>query len=480
MSALPNSPAAAARHDFPDWLSPMLVKELRQGMRTKVFVLSFILLQILMTLNVVIGLLSTANGLSSSGTSIVFWLMVGFPLLIILPLGGLGALSSEKAANTLELILLTRLSAWRIVLGKWFAIVAQTSLFVCTVLPYVVLRYFMGGVNLADDLIGLGLMLAGSAVLTGITVGVSPFPVALVRVLSTIAIFIIILFGGGGLMAFLFQGQVVSGGGGGAWAPVATILVFGGMLIFLMLQIAAGKIAPPAENHSAVKRLIGIGFFLGALILVGAGANPPVTIFVAMACSAPVLIGSICEVVRTNAGVYQPFLQRGAVGRLLGRFFYPGWPAGLLYAVVLLGAFGVLMAFHGMLANDLGQLGFVGVVGALLFPAAVVRLCLPRTPAPLVAFVGVAAVCTVLTILASILDSIFETEWRIFLCALPPAAFIQSLFAVIDTDAEAAKGLPLAAVGTLLSAVVLLVRVVPEWMRIRALERTIPRDEPVA
>jgi len=34
-----------AQSDFADWFSPMLVKELRQGMRSRLFVISFLLLQ---------------------------------------------------------------------------------------------------------------------------------------------------------------------------------------------------------------------------------------------------------------------------------------------------------------------------------------------------------------------------------------------------------------------------------------------------
>ena len=34
--------------DCPDWLSPMLVKELRQGLKTKVFVTAFIVAQVVM------------------------------------------------------------------------------------------------------------------------------------------------------------------------------------------------------------------------------------------------------------------------------------------------------------------------------------------------------------------------------------------------------------------------------------------------
>ena len=77
---------------------------------------------------------------------------MGLPVLVVLPLNGLGAINGEIKANTLELIFLTRLTAFRIVVGKWLAIFVQCLLFICAVLPYLVLRYFIGGINLAAEL----------------------------------------------------------------------------------------------------------------------------------------------------------------------------------------------------------------------------------------------------------------------------------------------------------------------------------------
>ncbi|HVE15518.1 MAG TPA: hypothetical protein VNB29_02220, partial [Chthoniobacterales bacterium] len=427
MSA-PVPSATPLRSDFPDWLSPMLVKELRQGMRTRVFVFTFILLQILMTLNVVIGLLSTSNNLDPGATSAIFWVMVGLPLLLILPMSGLGALSNERSGNTLELIFLTRLSAWRIVLGKWFAIVAQIALFACAVLPYAVLRYFMGSVNLTDDLLGLLAMLAGAAVLTSITVGVSPFQTRATRVLSTIGIVFLLQFLIPWMLVMTLKPGVVSGGAGGfpIWQTGVTLLLFGGVLIVLMLEIAAGKIAPAAENHSAAKRALGLGFLFIAIVMIAVGAQPESTLYLALICCIPVLIGAVGDPVRLNRGVYRPFLRRGVPGRILGRLFYPGWPAGAIYAVLLLAGFGALLLHYRLLDDLRAQLVFIAGVGALFFPALVTRLFFRQTGSPLGVFVAVAATCAVLEILGSIVDTIFNLKLRIGLCALPPCGFLES------------------------------------------------------
>ena len=83
MSSPMETPAPPAGADFPDWLSPMLVKELRQGVRTRVFVALFILLQVAMLLTVSLTLLVAAHGLDTSTGTGFFWVFVGLPVLVV-------------------------------------------------------------------------------------------------------------------------------------------------------------------------------------------------------------------------------------------------------------------------------------------------------------------------------------------------------------------------------------------------------------
>ena len=137
----------------------MLVKELRQGMRTNLFSVAFILLQALMVLSLLAGLADPGSWAASG----FFWFFVVVILLVIQPLRGINALSSEYLLNTMDLIQLTKLDAWRITFGKWTALNAQTLLFVTGVLPYLVMRYFLGNVNFVIDLAGLFFLTLGSA-----------------------------------------------------------------------------------------------------------------------------------------------------------------------------------------------------------------------------------------------------------------------------------------------------------------------------
>ena len=241
MSSLAETPVLPSSADFPDWLSPMLVKELRQGVRTRVFVSLFILLQVTMLLTVSLTLLVAAHGEDASAGTVFFWIFVGLPVLVVLPLNGLGAVNGEIKANTLELIFLTRLTAFRIVAGKWLAIFVQCLLFVCAVLPYLVLRYFIGGVNLAVELESLGWMLLGSAVISAFATGLSAYPVRTVRATASL-FFVLGTFVLAPTLELLGRG-VVAGTGPGL-AQVAGLIVCAGIILLLMLEVGAARIAP--------------------------------------------------------------------------------------------------------------------------------------------------------------------------------------------------------------------------------------------
>ena len=272
---LPSQPDSLAMrmNDFPAGFSPMLVKELRQGMRTNLFTVAFILLQTVM-------ILSLLAGLSDPGSSEVdgfFWFFIVVILLVVQPLRGFNALSAEYQLNTMDLIQLTKLNGWRITLGKWTALNAQTLLFLTGVLPYLVMRYFLGNVNFVIDLAALGMLGLGSALASAITIGCSVFRFFILRGIILIGFgvgFIGLFFG---LQETLFRSGL--SGSSDIWqlGLIAISLVYG---CFFFLSFCASRIAPLSENHSTRKRLVALAFTLIALGLSLAGIEVKTVIFV--------------------------------------------------------------------------------------------------------------------------------------------------------------------------------------------------------
>jgi hypothetical protein len=404
------SDASVTKPDFPDWISPMLVKELRQGLRSRVFVFCLLAIQAAMAFLALMGLLKASVHDDTSSITAFFWIIAGVPMLLIMPFSGLGAISREKTANTLELIFLTRLTSRRIVFGKWVAIIAQTLLLVSAILPYAVMRYYIGGINITTELTVLAWMLGGSALLSAIMVGISPYMGRVLRIVMPIAIFILLYI----CLGLLFDSPM-----GGVWRvdwPLGVILMLQAVLLMLlMLEVGAGKIGPDAENHSTPKRLIAAASVVLTVVqsYLPRGTESPVwwpVLFIAL----PVMIGAICEPIREVPSVYRPFTRLGFPGRLLGRLFYPGWPSGIVFALALIVIAGIrvdelatgmhvmtrvgwhVRSMRGASAASATQhprsdwvlvrIMEVAWLGAFFLPVAFFRLIRPKVPVPTVLY----------------------------------------------------------------------------------------------
>ncbi len=170
-----------------DWLSPILVKELRQGMRARVFVISFLLLQLFLGTLVLANVAAQYDRDTLEEQNHFFWVILGFALLVLTPLRSLVAISHEVKNRTMETVLLTRLTAWRVVFGKWSALFAQSLLLVSAVLPYVVLRYFIGGDDIVSDLEWILVLLWFSGVLIAAGIAISALTNVIIRIVISSA-----------------------------------------------------------------------------------------------------------------------------------------------------------------------------------------------------------------------------------------------------------------------------------------------------
>jgi hypothetical protein len=319
--------------DFADWLSPILVKELRQGLKTKMFITTFILIQVVMILITGLQLLEVAHGGSGSGNGFdgFFGAFIWIPLLILMPARGLTAVSEEVKVNTLDLVQLTRLTAFRIVLGKWVALIAQTMLVVTAILPYAVLRYFFGEVDIITDLTIIGVLMLASMVLTAGALALSSAHIA-IRILVVLGLFFALSV----LMSTIFDHSPFFMGGSSGWMwwmlPALAVLH-----VYLLLEIAASRIAPISENHSGRKRLVILGMGLvGVLLAWLAEEHAAMTwSFCSLVATAWVILEALSERTQHVPSLYASFARRGFLGRLAGRVLYPGWASGLVFTLLL-------------------------------------------------------------------------------------------------------------------------------------------------
>lgn len=347
-----------------DRLSPILVKELRQGIRSKLFLGAFLVIQLLLFFYGTTVLMLDEPGADTSWEVAFFWTALILPMVTLVPAMASQGIEKEVTGNTLELLLLTRISSYRLVLGKWASVIVQTTLLVTSALPYLMLRYFLGGIDIWGELRALGILLLASALLAGITMGFWATRVNKLIKWGTVFGF---LWLGPYLFVALFASRTGLGGTSPGVGVVIWIYAFIAML--MMLALAASRIGPPAENHSTQIRILALAALGTGLLARGSRDLEGVSAMLAVMILAPTVIGSLMENVRGVPRLYSPFLTRSPLLRWAKFPFAPGWPGGFAFTGVVL----ALTPWFPAWAGEFRLAIFVAVVALFLFPAALVR-----------------------------------------------------------------------------------------------------------
>lgn len=332
------------RFDFPGWLPPMLVKELRQGLRQRGFVLGLIAAQTFLIVMFISGFATEVReGASRRMIDSVFWGTMFGALLLVAPLRALAALHAEIDSRTMDLLLLTRLNSWRIVWGKWVSLMVQSLLIVCSLLPYAVVRYFFGSVNIVSDLLVIGVLTVLSGMFTAAGLWMSGMN-RLVRLLAMIAA-VVTAFNllNSGFMrelsnAFGIGFGSMSGGPVPVWAILAIMGTICACITAYCLMLAVRWFAPAAENHAVAARLLPLvlaaPFGVIAYYAGGRGTQGVVGLWLA-GCGIIALIelASVRELLAIHLS--GRLGRRGPLG-WAGVLLLPGWPSAAAWVAALL------------------------------------------------------------------------------------------------------------------------------------------------
>jgi len=137
----------------------------------------------------------------------------------------------------------------------------------------------------------------------------------------------------------------------GGWQRLAIIAVPVAHLAFFALDVGAAKVSSMVENRSLRRRLVGLAaigfyFFMAQTWKISTSiyAMDYVTVSICSRLSfATFLVIGLQALLESPVNLVvtaMPWVKRGWWGRLAGRFFYVGWPSGVLYLVTLLVLFG--------------------------------------------------------------------------------------------------------------------------------------------
>lgn len=140
-------------------LNPILVKEARQALKSKQFLITF-------TLVLFFGWTWSMFGVSLFGPSVYYgaeganmfigyFPILAFPLLIIVPVGAFWSLVEERQDWTFELLSITSLRSWQIISGKLGSAILQMVVYLSAMAPCLAFTYLLRGIDLPTILLVL-------------------------------------------------------------------------------------------------------------------------------------------------------------------------------------------------------------------------------------------------------------------------------------------------------------------------------------
>jgi hypothetical protein len=414
-----------------DWLSPIVVKEVRQLARGREFHFSF---SGSLLVGLAIASVGAADALSGSGSSggWTFAALMGCLAILglaVVPLGAFSALRNERLEQTLDLITLTALSPRRVVIGKLMTQGVKLSTLFAGLAPFVAMSFLLGGIDFVTILLWMLVLfmwslwacaaclflsaLPRTRAMSGGLFGAIVIVLFLFLVVFAVPRFGFFLIGGGAFHASFGVG------GGGAWSyrwVLAITTSFCLMSMVNLVLLAENRLALPSENRITPLR---VGF-LAQFLLIAIWTLPFNNVANRYAATevlaglggvhlAVVAIFTLTEDLVLPRRVLLKMQGRPAWRRLFAMFL-PGGGRAALYVLaqmaLLLGTAWLLQATWDMLFWILAVCGYICFfTGA---PVAAFRLMRPSHAASFRLRIAV----LVLLVIVMLLPDIFSYMWQ--------------------------------------------------------------------
>lgn len=255
-----------------DHANPLLVRHLRQSLRSNAFFSVFLLLLAIATL-ATLGLSNRAA--SDLGPTLFATLgsIWSFALFVAVPMTTYQHVARERDEDTWDLIELTGMRPWSLVRGMFAAAMVQAMLHTAALVPFMVMAWLLGGIDLTDMALAIGGTLLISAMVSAaaiVTASLGPNKASRRSLGGLLALGLLI-----GWLSLLGAraAQAVFAGGGRRFGddPAAdTALTLGwlhgtAMVLWVCFACAASQLTFRADNRSTGPRLAWFACWCSAL-----------------------------------------------------------------------------------------------------------------------------------------------------------------------------------------------------------------------
>lgn len=270
-------------------VNPILVKEMYQSVHSKFMMALFWLLLLLCLL---IYFVSVAGADTAPGGSMFagFSLIMSLMMLFLLPAAAFFALYREITSQTIELVLITSMSARRLVRGRLLAAGVRILLVFALIAPFAVASFLFGGIDLSLVLGSVYQLLLMSV--AGCAVAVFFGALAMhrsIRLLASLSFFAVLLLGCFTLLGavpglyFALRYMPIAAAGPSAKLILAALgweTAFTVLGVMFVASGAANSLTFAHDRSSARAKVIALAIVLayaGALVSLGALGSAPVS-----------------------------------------------------------------------------------------------------------------------------------------------------------------------------------------------------------
>ena len=290
------------------------------------------------------------------------WVFLFGGLLGFFPSRAWRSFDREERANSLELVMLTKLSALGVVFGKWSSVVVQSLLFFVALLPYTVFYYFASHANVVMMSTTLVVLFFISVLLSSFGIVASAYQRGKMSGLSGIIITLLLIFGlGPGLLIGFYSRGSKGVASAFDFEGICVLFVFCLVISLQLMLIAAAKVCPIYENYAAAKRLLALIVLgiTGVLLYANFGDRQMVTLLSSLFL-VPVCLTGCFEDPHPLLGL------RLRDKKIVPWLTYAGWPQGMAWSAVFLLIYIPILSFSEVITTSqpltVASFLFIGIV----------------------------------------------------------------------------------------------------------------------
>ena len=381
-----------------DRMNPILVKETRQALKSRQFIVTFMVVLIACWIVSIAGVAMYGPQVYYAAVGgellLAYYAVLVFPLMLIVPYSAFRSLAAEQEDNTYDLLSITTLTSKQIITGKLYSSCVQMAVYLCAVSPCIAFTFLLRGVDAQTTAVLLIIAVLGSLGLSIVSLLVGAM--ARVRHMQVvIAVGLVLVLAYMFYLAVLAASEIIRFNAHflrdpDFWRGFMAVLAFYVTLFGLVHSAAAAQISFMSENRSTPLRrwmMAQQACFCGFL---GAGINQyganglvePLANGVMIAAGYWYLMGMFltAEWPHLSRRV-QRSLPKTLAGRTFFSFFNPGPAAGYMFALAN------LMALAAAALVMIGIWGDASAAGAAEIERAVCFIIL--SVAYVTAFLGI-------------------------------------------------------------------------------------------